>query len=113
MENIQIQIKIYIQKRKKKLVYCIAHIKILKELIIFFSISSCACSSNLANKIANGLIEMIKNGAEFAHDISTPGNLCFKNNDCYPENIFANFCCTEKRLVGKCCNMISYSMEER
>ena len=40
------------------------------------------------------------------------GVLCFKNDDCFPINVFNNLCCNEYGIAGQCCNMFSYIAEQ-
>ena len=39
------------------------------------------------------------------------GNMCLANENCFPINIIDNLCCSEKGLMGKCCNMFAYISE--
>ncbi len=57
----------------------------LDILLIIIAMTSCIDSQ------AREIIDTAKEAAEMANDIAKklqPGNLCFKNDDCYPFNEF-------------------------
>jgi hypothetical protein len=81
----------------------------LQILLIILAITSCIDSQ------AREIIDTAKEAAEMANDIAKklqPGALCFKNDDCFPINVFNNLCCNEYGIAGQCCNMFSYIAEQ-